>query len=83
MTRHARLGRHIGLPLLLLWATSVARGDRIDNLIKQIGSTNDEQRADAVEMLTQVGGARVEKQFRQMLESKNAEQRQMAVVGLL
>ena len=25
MTRHARLGRHIGLPLLLLWATS-ARG---------------------------------------------------------
>ena len=77
-----RMGRHIGPPLLLLWA-SLARADRIDDLVKQIGSTNDEQRADAVEMLTQVGGARVEKQFRQMLESKNPEQRQMAVVGLL
>jgi TolA-binding protein len=66
----------------LLWA-SLARADRIDDLVKQIGSTNDEQRADAVEMLTQIGGARVEKQFRQMLESKNPEQRQMAVVGLL
>jgi tetratricopeptide (TPR) repeat protein len=62
---------------------SIGRADRIDDLIQQIGSTNDEERAEAVEKLTQVGGARVEKQFRQMLESKNPEQRQMAVVGLL
>jgi thioredoxin-like negative regulator of GroEL len=62
---------------------SVAGADRIEDLIKQIGSTNEEERAEAAEGLTQIGGARVEKQFRQMLESRNAEQRQMAVVGLL
>ena len=61
----------------------MARADRIDDLVKQIGSTNDEERAEAADTLARIGGSRVEKQFREMLASTNPERRQMAVVGLL
>ena len=69
--------------LLMLGLTFSARADRIDNLVKQIGSTNDEERAEAADALTRIGGPRVEKQFREMLASSNPERRQMAVIGLL
>ena len=70
---------------LLFFTCSVAivHADRIDNLIQQIGSTNDEERAEAADALARIGGARVEKQFREMLASTSPERRQMAVVGLL
>ena len=68
---------------LMILMSNVARADRIDDLVKNIGSTNDEERAEAVDALTHIGGARVEKQFREMLASQNPERRQMAVVGLL
>jgi TolA-binding protein len=51
--------------------------------VKQIGSTNEEERAEATDALARIGGARAEKQFREMLASSNPERRQMAVVGLL
>ena len=80
-------GRRRGLPLLLcllmFGLASSARADRVDDLIRQIGSTNDEERAEAADALTHIGGDRVEKQFRDMLASSNPERRQMAVVGLL
>ncbi len=74
---------HIIILLFFALTVSVTRADRIDDLVKQLGSTNEEARADAADSLTRIGGARVEKQFRQMLESQNPEHRQMAVVGLL
>jgi TolA-binding protein len=72
----------VAVILMLCGALSV-RADRIDDLVKQIGSTNEEERADAVDALTHIGGSRVEKQFREMLTSPSPERRQMAVVGLL
>jgi TolA-binding protein len=69
--------------LLVLCGALAVRADRIDDLVKQIGSTNDEERAEAADALARVGGARAEKQFREMLASTNPERRQMAVVGLL
>ncbi|HUK81003.1 MAG TPA: divalent cation tolerance protein CutA [Verrucomicrobiae bacterium] len=68
---------------LLLAAASTSRADRIDDLAKQLGSTNEEARAEGADALAQIGGPRVEKQFREMLKSDNPERRQMAVVGLL
>ena len=56
---------------LFLAVATASRADRIDDLIKQIGSTNDEQRADAVDRLTQTGGARVQEQFRKMVASSS------------
>lgn len=77
-------GRRGGLPLLLFLLLAVSvHADRIDNLVQQIGSTNEEERAEAADALARIGGARVEKQFREMLASTNPERRQMAVVGLL
>jgi periplasmic divalent cation tolerance protein len=70
------------LAILLAGVTSV-RADRIDDLVKELGSTNEETRAEAAEDLAQIGGLRVEKQFREMLKSNNPERRQVAVVGLL
>ncbi len=57
--------------------------DQVDDLIKQLGSTNDEDRAEAADALAHVGGTRVEKQFREMLTSPSPERRQVAVMGLL
>jgi periplasmic divalent cation tolerance protein len=73
----------VAAAFLLLASVSVARADQVDDLIKQLGSTNDEERAEAADALTHVGGARVEKQFREMLTSSSVERRQVAVVGLL
>lgn len=67
----------------LLLVTVPCRGDGFDSLVKQLGSTNDETRADAASKIAQIGGPRAEKQFRSMLESDSPERRQMAVVGLL
>jgi tetratricopeptide (TPR) repeat protein len=78
-------GRAWMFAVCVLWfaLAFVARADRIDDLIQQIGSTNDEERVEAADALTRIGGPRVEKQFREMLASSNPERRQMAVVGLL
>jgi TolA-binding protein len=75
--------RWVLVAILILCGTLTARADRIDDLVKQIGSTNEEDRADAVDALARIGGDRVEKQFREMLASSNPERRQMAVIGLL
>jgi TolA-binding protein len=69
--------------LLCMLTIGTARANRIDDLIKQVGSTNDEERADAVDELAQAGGARVQEQFRKMVASSNPDMRQMGVVGLL
>jgi TolA-binding protein len=68
--------------LVALASIGTARADGIDDLVKQLGSTDDVERAEAADTLAQMGGARVEKQFREMLTSTNSEQRQMAIVGL-
>ena len=73
----------IAAACLLLASIGLARADQVDDLIKQLGSTNDEDRAEAADALAHVGGPRVEKQFRELLTSSSAEQRQVAVVGLL
>jgi len=67
----------------MLVLSGAARADRIDDLIRQIGGTNDEERADAVEKLAQTGGARVQEQFRKMVTSSNSDLRQMGVVVLM
>lgn len=59
------------------------RADVFDDLVRQLGSTNEETRAEAAEHLAQFGGPRAEKQFRQMIASDSAERRQMAAIGLL
>jgi periplasmic divalent cation tolerance protein len=59
------------------------RADLFDDWVKQLGSTNEETRAEAAEHIVQMGGSRAEKQFREMIASDNPERRQMAVVGLL
>ena len=69
--------------LMLLASISVARADQVDDLIKQLGSTNEEDRAETADALTRIGGSRVEKEFREMLKSRSPESRQVAVVGLL
>jgi periplasmic divalent cation tolerance protein len=68
--------------LLALCATTV-RADHFDDLVRQLGSTNDEERVEAADQLAAVGGSRAKEQFRKMIKSDNPEQRQMAVVGLL
>ena len=73
----------ITVVLAVLVGAVAARADRIDDLVKQISSTNDEERAEAADALAHIGGPRVQKQFREMLASSNPERRQMAVVGLL
>ena len=67
----------------MLVLSGTARADRIDDLVKQIGGTNDEERADAIEKLAQTGGVRVQEQFRKMVASSNPDLRQMGVVGLM
>ena len=67
----------------VMLAVGTARADRVDDLIQQIGSTNEEGRADAADGLAQIGGARVQEQFRKMVVSLNPDQRQMGVIGLL
>ncbi|MGA2605499.1 MAG: divalent cation tolerance protein CutA, partial [Verrucomicrobiia bacterium] len=73
----------IAAAILVAGCVGAARADQIDDLIKQLRSTNDEERAEAADALTHVGGARVEKQFREMIAGPSAEGRQVAVVGLL
>src|SRR5260221_13192997 len=55
--------------LLLVGAVSVARADQVDDLVKQLGSTNDEERSEAADSLAHLGGTRVEKGFWGMLKS--------------
>jgi periplasmic divalent cation tolerance protein len=59
------------------------RAGQFDDWVQQLGSTNEETRAEAAEHIAQAGGPRAEKQFREMLASESPERRQMAVVGLL
>jgi len=69
--------------ILLCCCVLSTRADQIDDLVAKLGSTNDEERADAADALTHIGGTRVEKQFREMLTSSSPEKRQVAVTGLL
>lgn len=69
--------------VLLVFSASAVGADPIEDLIRQLGHAEEEMRAEAAEKLSEIGGPRVEKQFRQMLGSANPEHRQMAVVGLL
>jgi periplasmic divalent cation tolerance protein len=69
--------------ILVAGCVGVARADRIDDSIQQLGSTNDEERAEAADALTSVGGERVQLQFRKMIAGPGPERRQVAVVGLL
>lgn len=71
------------LVALLVFSGWVARADQIDDLIKQLGHQEEEMRVEAAEKLTEIGGPRVQKQFREMLKSESPERRQVAVVGLL
>ncbi len=72
------------IPLLFALTVSVARADRIDDLVRQVDcTTNDEERADVVDKLAQAGGPRAQEQFRKMVASSNPEHRQMGVIGLL
>ena len=69
--------------LLLLAGVTTCRADSVSDWIGQLGSTNDEVRAEAAEQLAQCGGDRVRSQFRKMTSASGIEQRQMGVVGLL
>ncbi len=73
----------VAVALLLFASVGTVRADRVDDLVKQLGSTNDMERADAADTLTHIGGERVEKQFREMLTSSSPEKRQVAITGLL
>ena len=73
----------VAAALLLLAFAVTAQADQVDDLVKQLGSTNEEDRAEAADSLTHIGGPRVEKEFREMLTSSSPERRQVAVVGLL
>ena len=63
--------------LFLLPIGSIA--DEFDDL----GSTNEELRADAAAKIAQIGGPRAQKVFRERLADRNPEHRQMAAIGLL
>ena len=73
----------IAAAILVLACVGTARADQVDDLIKQLGSTNDEDRAEAADGLTHLGGERVVKEFRDLLNSPSPERREIAVVGLL
>ncbi len=73
----------VALMTFLSLGVVTVRADRIDDLVTRLGSTNDEERADAADALTHIGGPRVEKQFREMLTSSSPEKRQEAITGLL
>jgi TolA-binding protein len=73
----------IAITCLFLASGPSLHADRVDDFIKHLGSTNEEERVEAAEQLAQIGGARVEKQFREMLNSTSPEHRQIAVSGLL
>ncbi len=68
---------------LAIALTLPGRAESFDDWVAQLGSTNEETRAEAAEKIAQAGGPRAAKQFRDMLGSDNPERRQMAVVGLL
>ena len=67
---------------LLVAGNLTARADVISDWIGQLGSTNEEARAEAADRLAQAGGDRARAQFRKMIGA-GVEQRQMGVVGLL
>jgi periplasmic divalent cation tolerance protein len=75
--------KKLAIIALMALCAATARADRFNDLVKQLGSTNDEERAKAADQLAVVGGSRAKEQFRKMINSANPEQRQMAVVGLL
>jgi len=69
----------LGLLTGLLLLPVVSWADEFDDL----GSTNEELRADAAAKIAQIGGPRAEKIFRERLADSNPEHRQMAAIGLL
>jgi periplasmic divalent cation tolerance protein len=73
----------IAAAILVAGFVGAARADRIDDLIQQLSSTNDEERTEAADALTSCGGERVPMQFRKMIAGPSPEGRQVAVVGLL
>lgn len=64
---------------IFLITALACRADDFDDL----GSTNEEIRAEAAGKIAQTGGLRAVQTFREMLNSGSSERRQMAVIGLL
>jgi periplasmic divalent cation tolerance protein len=77
------LRQSVAVVAVLAASLTTGWAGRVDELLAQLHSSNAEVRAEAAGRLAEIGGERVEQQFRRMLASDNAEQRQMAVVGLL
>ena len=86
--RHARQSRlttevfrscWLGFIVGVLWVSALCRADEFDDL----GSTNEEVRAEAASKIAQTGGPRAEQVFRERLAAANPEHRQTAVIGLL
>jgi periplasmic divalent cation tolerance protein len=73
----------VSVAAILLLSVAGSRADVFDNLVGQLGSANEEERAEAAEKIAQIGGARAQEQFRKMVASDNPERRQTGVVGLL
>jgi periplasmic divalent cation tolerance protein len=69
--------------LLLLLTIGTTWADPFDDLVKQLGSPDEEVRVEAAGKIAQIGGPRAEKKFREMITADNPERRQIAVVGLL
>ena len=72
-------GHWLGFILGVLLVPALCRADEFDDL----GSTNEEVRAEAASKIAQTGGPRAEQVFRERLADANPEHRQMAVIGLL
>ena len=71
--------RWLRMAMVIFFFTALTcRADEFADL----GSTNEEIRAEAAGKIALTGGPRAEKLFREMLADSNSERRQMAVIGL-
>jgi periplasmic divalent cation tolerance protein len=73
----------VAVALSFLATGSTAFADRIDDLKKQLGSADEEQRAEAGDELIRIGGGKVTDIFRELVTSSNPERRMMGTAGLL
>ncbi|MCX7886631.1 MAG: divalent cation tolerance protein CutA [Verrucomicrobiae bacterium] len=69
--------------IVLCCAVRTAGADAVDEAIQQLRDGNAVARSEAAERLAQLGGERAAQKFREMIASRDAEQRQIGVCGLL